>query len=170
MYCPRCGQQQVSDSARFCSRCGFRLDFVTELLLNDGVLLVSEAAQPEAKQSSKRRGTRQGAKIMFIGGVLFPLAVGLSIAVDGPAPLLIPFTVGLAGLAWFLYFVLFGEDDTPATDQRQSRRYVPPQRRVTLPPPQGEPVTGAGPRRVNTADMAEPPTVTEKTTRFFEEK
>ena len=28
MFCPQCGQQQVSDVTRYCSRCGFPLDGV----------------------------------------------------------------------------------------------------------------------------------------------
>ncbi|MGD9628197.1 MAG: zinc ribbon domain-containing protein [Pyrinomonadaceae bacterium] len=38
MHCPRCGQQQVSDQTKFCSRCGFQLALVGELLANDGTL------------------------------------------------------------------------------------------------------------------------------------
>ena len=38
MHCPRCGQQQVSDQTKFCSRCGFQLGLVAELLANGGFL------------------------------------------------------------------------------------------------------------------------------------
>lgn len=38
MHCPRCGQQQVSDQTKFCSRCGFQLGLVAELLMNGGFL------------------------------------------------------------------------------------------------------------------------------------
>jgi hypothetical protein len=38
MHCPRCGQQQVSDQTKFCSRCGFQLGLVSELLMNGGFL------------------------------------------------------------------------------------------------------------------------------------
>ena len=38
MYCPRCGQQQVSADTKFCSRCGFQLGLVSELLMNGGFL------------------------------------------------------------------------------------------------------------------------------------
>jgi hypothetical protein len=31
MHCPRCGQQQISDQTKFCSRCGFQLGLVSEL-------------------------------------------------------------------------------------------------------------------------------------------
>jgi hypothetical protein len=38
MYCPRCGQQQVSNETKFCSRCGFQMGLVSELLLHNGFL------------------------------------------------------------------------------------------------------------------------------------
>jgi hypothetical protein len=34
MFCPQCGNQQVSNDMRFCSRCGLSLDLVTGLLSN----------------------------------------------------------------------------------------------------------------------------------------
>jgi hypothetical protein len=38
MHCPRCGQQQISDQTKFCSRCGFQLGIVGELLQHGGYL------------------------------------------------------------------------------------------------------------------------------------
>lgn len=38
MHCPRCGQIQVSEDIKFCSRCGFQLGLVAQLLENGGVL------------------------------------------------------------------------------------------------------------------------------------
>ena len=38
MYCPRCGEQQVSGNLRFCSKCGLPLTVVSEVLSNDGTL------------------------------------------------------------------------------------------------------------------------------------
>lgn len=38
MHCPRCGQQQISSDTKFCSRCGFQLGLVSELLANGGFL------------------------------------------------------------------------------------------------------------------------------------
>ena len=32
MFCPQCGHRQVSDETRFCSRCGLPLNVVTDLL------------------------------------------------------------------------------------------------------------------------------------------
>ncbi|MDQ3129137.1 MAG: zinc ribbon domain-containing protein [Acidobacteriota bacterium] len=38
MHCPRCGQQQVSEETKFCSRCGFPLGLVAEVLSHGGFL------------------------------------------------------------------------------------------------------------------------------------
>lgn len=38
MYCPRCGQQQISNETKFCSRCGFQMGLVGELIANNGFL------------------------------------------------------------------------------------------------------------------------------------
>jgi hypothetical protein len=38
MYCPRCGQQQISAETKFCSRCGFQMGLVSELIANNGFL------------------------------------------------------------------------------------------------------------------------------------
>lgn len=38
MHCPRCGQQQVSDEIKFCSRCGFSLGLVSDIVAHGGFL------------------------------------------------------------------------------------------------------------------------------------
>ena len=38
MHCPSCGQQQVSNETKFCSRCGLPLGLVSELLVHGGFL------------------------------------------------------------------------------------------------------------------------------------
>jgi hypothetical protein len=50
MHCPRCGQQQISDQTKFCSRCGFQLGLVGELLEHGGYL-------PQLAELQKRKTT-----------------------------------------------------------------------------------------------------------------
>lgn len=38
MHCPRCGQQQISEQTKFCSRCGFQLGLVAEIIVHGGTL------------------------------------------------------------------------------------------------------------------------------------
>ena len=37
MYCPKCGQQQISDEMKFCSRCGLALSGLADWLAGGGV-------------------------------------------------------------------------------------------------------------------------------------
>src|SRR5215217_6050387 len=57
MHCPRCGQQQISDQTKFCSRCGFQLGLVSELLENGGFLpQLAELNKSKGKIFSRRNG------------------------------------------------------------------------------------------------------------------
>ncbi|HEV2763842.1 MAG TPA: hypothetical protein VGV38_12750, partial [Pyrinomonadaceae bacterium] len=69
MFCPQCGQQQVSDEVRFCSRCGFQLSAVTGLLTTGGVA-ASPSAELQTGESPRRRGMRHGMTMFFVGIVL----------------------------------------------------------------------------------------------------
>jgi hypothetical protein len=169
MFCPRCGQQQISDEVRFCPRCGLSLAQVPALLT------VGDAAAAEGSSPGvplrKRAQIRRGAKIMFFSAVLFPIFLGLSIAVDEPGPLIVPFTVFLAGLAWMLYFVLFGEEIPRAGAGEGRKEFRDSHTAPALPPSTFVPASGFGQRRANTSDMAQqPPSVTEQTTRLLDEE
>ncbi len=57
MHCPRCGQQQVSDQTKFCSRCGFQLGLVSELLMNGGFLpQLAELHKGKSSLFSRKNG------------------------------------------------------------------------------------------------------------------
>src|ERR1700749_3318938 len=168
MFCPRCGQQQVSGEVGFCSRCGLSLASVPALVAG------FESPVPEvAKRGGrwkKRKQIRRAAKLMFLSAVLFPIFFGLAIAVDEPGPLIVPVTVFFAGLAWLLYFALFGED--AADESAEKAREVLRESRTapSLPPATFVPASGFGARPAHTADMAQPPSVTEQTTKLLDEE
>ena len=56
MHCPNCGQQQISSDTKFCSRCGFQLSIVSELLANGGVLPQLAALQTKHRLFNKKNG------------------------------------------------------------------------------------------------------------------
>ncbi|HYP51045.1 MAG TPA: hypothetical protein VEQ34_08905, partial [Pyrinomonadaceae bacterium] len=68
MFCPNCGQQQATEQMRFCSRCGFPLGLVTEILANGGFL-----PQLAAINDKKRLFTRR--KVFLFGLVWFLLFI-----------------------------------------------------------------------------------------------
>ncbi len=169
MFCPKCGQQQISEEMRFCSRCGFQLGEITALMASGGVSVASIAREMEIqKQLALKRRTRQGAKVMFASAVLFPLAMAFSIPLDSPFPLFLPFIVFVAGLAWFLYFRLFGEDSYPSVTRDEIKQIETPTPGY-LPPAQAPATPIAGRATHRTAEIVQPSSVTEHTTKLLDE-
>ena len=56
MYCPRCSQQQVSEETKFCSRCGFPLGLVSEILSHGGFLPQLAELYKDKKLLTRRNG------------------------------------------------------------------------------------------------------------------
>lgn len=155
MFCPRCGQQPASQAIRFCASCGLRLEGVSHLLTNDG-LLPHQVSPPPPELTLKKREMRRGAKLFFSSFVSFPLFALLCMLPDNPAPLIVPFTLFLAGVCWMMYAKFFC-DDTPVSQKPSQTHapsvYVPPTHaQAPLPP-------------VKTAEMEPPHSVIEHTTR-----
>ena len=73
MFCPRCGQEQISNETRFCSRCGFLMTEVNELIANNGFIPEKYVAINDGKISPKKRGIKQGAMLFLSGILIVPL-------------------------------------------------------------------------------------------------
>jgi uncharacterized membrane protein YvbJ len=76
MFCPQCGQQQVAGVIRFCSRCGFPLDGVLQLLSNGGNLPVYRNPDEPVPVSPRRKGVKQGL-VLFLSGILVVSILGV---------------------------------------------------------------------------------------------
>lgn len=177
MFCPQCGQQQVSDAARFCSRCGFQLAAVSGLLATGGRGTPEPAHVFEAvpaPPSPKRRGAQLGGKLMLSGMFLAPVLGILSELIGTPDELaIVGLIIFLAGLFRLLYALIF--EDGPYRQQLQRRpafvpqpHFAPPREVSALPPPQPQPAHSYVPPRPDTAELAYRPSVTEGTTRLLE--
>ena len=174
MFCPDCGQQQASDATRFCSRCGFQLAAVAGLLATRGAVPEPEYEAVPAPESPRRRGVRQGGKLMLTGLFLAPALAALSEVIGTqPEVGLVGMIVLLAGLFRLLYALLF--EDGPYRRQllRQpshvpSAQFAPAREAASLPPAQGAPARAYVPPRVDTTDLAYRPSVTEGTTRLLD--
>jgi hypothetical protein len=181
MYCPQCGQQQASSEMRFCSRCGFQMEGVAELLAQGGVFRSGDEQLQEQALSPRRRGVRQGVMMMLLGVVIVPVLAILNSFANGPGilDLLVPITAVICfagGLMRILYAILF-EQSTPEV-KRDAPAYANPVtpaqlnagvRTSALPPPQSIPVPTFAPRRTNTAELVPPPSITENTTKLLDE-
>ena len=168
MFCPNCGQQQISEEMRFCSRCGLSFTGLAEWLAGGGVPANRTQKEPVEASSPRRKGNRRPAKLMFVSGALFPIFLVGCLAADEGGPMIIPITLFLVSLGWMFYRRLFGETNVPATIQAapQTSALGSTATRGTLPP--GNTVVMPGRQQVRTNELAQPPSVTEHTTRLLD--
>lgn len=167
MFCPKCGQQS-SDEVRFCPRCGLALAGLAAHVAGNEYALARPETPPSAELTAKRRGTRRGAKLMFFSVILFPIFFGLCFLVDGPVPLFVPFTVFLTGLVMLVYARLFGDELLPVRGAAASRDLGPGADRPALGAPQFTPTPFFNQQSANTAEIYQPPSVTENTTKLLD--
>lgn len=184
MFCPKCGQQQSSNEVRFCSRCGFQLEVVKELLITDGALVLPEVEISKSERSARDHGVRQGIMLMLLTALVVPLAAMLARIGILPREL-----VGMAAILFAvggfmrLVYALMIEEGAQRVKQRPvalnaqagattttahlRSGYAP----SALPPPQQTvmPAGGFNRWRTETAEMAQPPSVTENTTRLLDD-
>jgi hypothetical protein len=127
MYCPQCGQHQISDELRFCSRCGFPLSGVAKLIAAAGTLPALEEGTRKSIRSPRRRGFEQGIILILIGIALLPL---INVAVSPPYNEALLFLFLLGGILRALYALIFQEgkpresEQTIAHDQRGESRSI----------------------------------------------
>lgn len=65
MFCPKCSQQQISDNIRFCSRCGFQLNVVKALLVDNETSLTQSSVAGAPDNSLRKKDMTIGALLMF---------------------------------------------------------------------------------------------------------
>lgn len=178
MYCPQCGQQQISDTVRFCSRCGFLLEGVNVVLGSGGQIPTRFMPPPvNAPLSARSKGVRQGAMLMLSTLLVVPVIAIITVNLLEPiAPLVIPMAAlfcFVGGLLRILYALLM-EDPVPQYDSVSSANQGPiqidsPPRNAALPPASAR-ATGHWRPRPNTAEIYQPPSVTENTTRLLDKE
>ena len=179
MYCPRCGQQQISDATKFCSRCGFQMGLIGELLANNGFL-------PQlAELYNKKSGwlTRRNGVMFSIFWFLFFLFIMTPIwgiaDVDELAG--ISAILGIFGGLILLIgsLVLLRKPTQIPQLQQDPNLFAQPaplyghSQQAALPPQQSEPVSSYAPpaagawRVPDTGEFARPGSVTESTTKLL---
>ena len=156
---------------RFCSRCGFPLAIVTQLVRSGGAL---EGFDSEGKRqlSPRQKGVRWGALLLIISGVLIPI-VALMTAMKSDLfvlflPVLIIFLIGLARLL-HAYLLAPKTPNEIASSSTARNRQLSGARTSALPAGQSIPVANWK-QPVNTSEMAQPLSVTENTTRLLSDE
>jgi hypothetical protein len=174
MYCPQCGQLQVSDNVRFCSRCGFLLEGVTAVVASGGVVPPRYVQPVNKGLSARSKGVRQGALLMLSTLLVVPILAIITTNFNFNPELFVPLAaVGcfIGGLLRILYALMM-EDSNPPIESAQVGGYAPamsPQldsvARQSLPPANQ---AGSWRPRPNTAEIYQPPSITENTTRLLD--
>ena len=176
MYCPQCSQQQISDEMRFCSRCGFPLGNVMQLVATGGVTSVPEAPK-KRERSSTMKGVRLGTWII-LASLALSLFVGFLAAMEEDfVVLLLPCAViFLVGLLRLLYAV-FVQDRREQQQKEVETNVVAailghaaPNVRYQLGESTSLPVDSFTRPIKTTAEVVQPPSVTENTTRFLDDE
>jgi hypothetical protein len=180
MHCPTCGQQQVSEVTRFCSRCGFPLDGVAQLLASGGVFPAYSVSEGSTEKSARWKGVRQGMMLFLLGVLLVPILGVFSSYTGGFLSRGFEMLAALFALLCFvggpirMLFAALFEEGAPRHVLRSPQSYMapapaafaPPNRVNVLPPAAATPVGGW--RRPNTAELVNRPSVTENTTRLLD--
>jgi hypothetical protein len=183
MFCPVCGQQQVSEETRFCSRCGFPLTNVASVITNGGAAPQLSSAETKSNElTPRKRGLKQGLFIFLLTFLVVPIVAILTIWANAE-----PFMVAISAITLFVggllrmaYALLFEssephgktlEENVLTTAQnvlgkRQSANALPPQQSIPV-------ETYAPPKQGNwrdTNDLNTTTSVTEHTTKFLDNK
>ena len=143
MFCAKCGQEQASEYVRFCSRCGLKLGNSEEDL---------------AKHLIKMA--------MYI--VLAICAIsGWGSITAGPGYMQIRFIVTL--IAVITFYLLFSGDlklifKKLLAHNIEQNELASATQQTALPAAQSIPSLSVGSHPINTAEMVQPPSVTEQTT------
>ena len=178
MFCPRCARP-VAGEVQFCQQCGLALEGVRELVESGGGSVAVE--KRTGGMSPRRKGYRLGFVLVLVALLMlpfYPLVEGLLDALipsvensrldELPLELFVTALLVLfvGGLARMSYARLFesAEADEARTGVAASQLEGASEARK-LPPSQSIPVEEFFAGRVNTAELAARPSVTEHTTR-----
>lgn len=180
MYCPRCGQEQVSRNLRFCSNCGLPMGLVAEILANEGAL-------PRLLELEKKKNifTRRNGMIFSLFWFIFFVPFMSAICSMFPfGYVLLPFfpVFGcFSSLLIFLFSVFF----LSSSEDKTQRNYIQKQnasrdlsgqnaRQSSLPPQQTQVArdyVSSSPgswKAPDTGELAHPGSVTEETTKLLQ--
>lgn len=176
MFCPRCGQQQVSENIKFCSRCGFSMELISDILAHGGVLPQLLDLGKNKKLLTRKNGLKAALIWAIAMWVLFTPFFGVIGADElaGMAAIL-----GFAGGVLLTLISFLFLDNKPAISQTGvSMRSDYAQNNLggvssgsALPPHQSVPASAYAPpagKWQTTNDLTAPPSVTESTTKLLQ--
>ena len=174
MHCPQCGQIQVSDETSFCSRCGFLLTGVAEVVANQGV--IAKPGLTGKVDSPRRRGIKQGLFLFLMVFLIAPLLAMMSVMLGfDPALIAISAIVCVVGGLLRMTYALMFESGASNTVMTGSMPTALPgaESRSSLPPAKSVPASSyaspaAGSWRDTNDLQPQPGSVTDNTTKLLQ--
>jgi hypothetical protein len=165
---------------RFCSRCGFALEGTMQVLAHGGMLPQYQPPADEKTISPRRKGVKQGVLIMLIGLLLVPIFGVMSGFAPGRLENFFAFWAALTAIICFvggplrMLFAALFEQGAPKYQFPMAPTYnvpsIPPANRApALPPPSVNPASQWR-QRPQTAEIMQPPSVTDSTTRLLDKE
>jgi len=162
MFCPKCGQQKVSDNVSFCVACGAKLGAEAEALTKRIIALLMFLALTALALSGW--GPSSGPMYTQIRALIILVSV-------------ITFLLLFSSDLKRAFSRLFRQGKDPS-DQESSSASAPEStfsqlgsaaRQSALPPATSLPVNRPGQRGKDTAEMVRPPSITEHTTELLDQ-
>lgn len=169
MFCPKCAEAQGEETTQYCRRCGFNLDNLKLFVETNGEL--------NSQISSRQKGIKQGAKLILLSFILFPIYIFLA-PLFPPTDVLVEsspsttwfeqiswtimttlFLVGLIRIAYaFVFEKHFIEQKNNLQNESESVVKFINQSKTqsALPPSQAAPVSNFGKWKETTGDLFEP--------------
>jgi hypothetical protein len=153
-----------------------------QLLSNGGLVQVYRDPEAAKEMSAKMKGVRQGAMLFLLGAIIVPILGLIASYSSSNFPSIL---TALAAIICFMggplrmLFAALFEEGAPRPIMHNAHAFVPPPvstpqfnrhgQNPALPPASVQP--GAGWRgRPNTAELVNPPSVTENTTRLLDKE
>lgn len=171
MHCPQCGQSSASGEMRFCTRCGFALRGVKELL-------VPESKLEAARKNKTGKGVGQGLALFLFGLILITVLAVLRDLELVPQIFVkiaaLIFCVG--GVARMCSSFILGEGAPRAKIDGFAEMDVAAQTLTdnagggSLTQMQSLPLITFGARGFDTAKIVQPPSITERTTKLLKDQ
>jgi hypothetical protein len=153
-----------------------------QLLSNGGLLQVYRDPESPQEMSAKKKGVRQGAMLFLLGFILVPILGIFASYSNNAFPEIL---TGIAALLCFLggplrmLFAALFEEGAPRPVLQHARPFINPPvpapqfsphaQNPALPPAQMQPASSWR-GRPNTAELVNPPSVTENTTRLLDKE
>ncbi len=179
MYCPRCGQEQLKQNTKFCSRCRFLMTGFDAVVKKGGLPKEVLFQQNPNAISPRRSGLKQGALIFLSGILIVPLLAILTEMINAQEEIvaiaaILTFVAGIVRMVYALFQSgTPTEENTGIVDSLKSDLIGRKVNEKALPPQQTEPFSinfdqPAGNWR-ETADL-EASAVSEKETKTLHNK